>query len=234
MTHLSPPVPIHAVLFDLDGTLLDTAPDLAKALNELLTLNSKPPLPYKQIRNIVSQGSVALTRLGFPEVTEGSAFEKLRLKLLDCYAESICVETTLFDEMEKLLTTIEKEEVPWGVVTNKPGWLTQPLLQKLSLLDRAACVVSGDTISHRKPHPDPLLHACKQLEVSPNYSMYIGDDPRDIYAGNAAGMYTCVASYGYIEPGLEVDRWGADFSIASPIELFKYIQLTKQIDDVGT
>ena len=234
MNHFSLPVPIHAVLFDLDGTLLDTAPDLASALNALLTKNKKSPLPFEEIRKTVSQGGAALTRLGFPEVTDETAFENLRQDLLRIYAESICIDSGLFEEMEDLLNTIENEQVPWGIVTNKPGWLTTPLLQQLDLLDRAACVVSGDTLPHRKPLPDPLLHACKQLGLSPTYTLYIGDDPRDIYAGNAAGMYTCVASYGYIEPSLEIDRWGADFAIASPGELIKFIQLTKNINDVGT
>lgn len=228
------PVQIHAVLFDLDGTLLDTAPDLVNALNALLVKKGKSPLALEQVRNYVSQGSVALTRLGFPEAKDEATFNALRLELLDLYSQSICVDTKFFDHMEDLLVTIESQNVPWGVVTNKPDWLTQPLLQTLSLTERAACIVSGDSVPQNKPFPDPLLHACKLMGVSPIYSIYVGDDPRDVYAGNAAGMYTCVARYGYIDPVMEVDRWGADFTIASPIELMQYIQLTKNIDDVGT
>ena len=228
------PVQIQAVLFDLDGTLLDTAPDLVNALNALLANKDKPPLAFEQVRNYVSQGSVALTRLGFPEVKDESSFNALRKELLDLYAQSICIDTKFFDQMEDLLIEIEKQNVPWGVVTNKPGWLTLPLLQALSLTERAACIVSGDSVSQRKPLPDPLLHACKLMSVSPTYSIYVGDDPRDIYAGNAAGMYTCVAGYGYIDPVMEIDRWGADFTIASPNELMQHIQLTKDINDVGT
>ena len=228
------PVQIHAVLFDLDGTLLDTAPDLVNALNTLLVKKDKSPLALEQVRNYVSQGSVALTRLGFPEIKDEATFNALRLELLDLYAQTICVDTKFFEHMEDLLATIESQNVPWGVVTNKPDWLTQPLLQTLSLTKRAACIVSGDTVPQRKPLPDPLLHACKLMDVSPIYSIYIGDDPRDVYAGNAAGMYTCIARYGYIDPVREVDRWGADFTIASPKDLMQYIQLTKHIDDVGT
>ena len=234
MNHYSTPVPIHTVLFDLDGTLLDTAPDLTNALNSLLIANHKQPLALSQVRNYVSQGSVALTRLGFPEITETSTFEDLRQQLLQAYAQAICVDTKLFEQMEELLLVIEQQQVPWGIVTNKPDWLTQPLLDALALSERAACIVSGDSLPQRKPLPEPLLYACELIGTSPTYSLYVGDDPRDIHAGNAAGMYTCVARYGYIDPGMEVDRWGADFTIASPNELTQYIQLTKHIDDVGT
>ena len=232
--HDSNSVPIHAVFFDLDGTLLDTAPDLIDALNVLLLAYDRDPLPYEQVRNHVSQGSVALTRIGFPEVELETEFEPLRQQLLKIYADSICINTSLFSEMEELLNIIEEQKVPWGVVTNKPGWLTNPLLDSLDLSRRAACIVSGDTLPQRKPHPDPLLHACKMINVSPIHSIYIGDDPRDIHAGNAAGMYTCVARYGYIEPGTEVDRWGADFTIESPKELTQFIRLAKHIHNVGT
>ncbi len=227
-------VPIHAVFFDLDGTLLDTAPDLVNALNALLTANNRNPLPFEQVRNHVSQGSAALTRIGFPEVTQDSEFEPLRQELLRYYADSICVDTALFAETEELLKHIEAQKIPWGIITNKPAWLTDPLLDVLDLTHRAACVVSGDTLPQRKPEPEPLLHACELIGASPAHSIYIGDDPRDIHAGNAAGMYTCVARYGYIQPGAEVDRWGADFTIASPKELTQYIQLAKHIHNVGT
>lgn len=222
------------MLFDLDGTLLDTAPDLVNALNALLATKNRDPLPYELVRNHVSQGSAAMTRIGFPEVKQSSEFDALRQELLQHYAESICVDTVLFAEIEELLANIEEQQVPWGIVTNKPGWLTDPLLDALKLSQRAACVVSGDTLPQRKPHPDPLLHACKLIGNSPDCSIYIGDDPRDIHAGNAAGMYTCVARYGYIEPGMEVDAWGADFTIASPKELTQYIQFAKHIHNVGT
>lgn len=228
--HLSS-VPIHAVLFDLDGTLLDTAPDLTLALNQLLASKNKPPVAPEDARNHVSQGAVAVTRLGFPEVTDKSEFEKLRQEFLQYYANNICVKSSLFPGMETLLQTIEDNNTLWGVVTNKPGWLTDPLLDALSLSDRAACVVSGDTLQKRKPHPDPLLHACKCINLSPEYTVYIGDDPRDIHAGNAAGMYTCVAKFGYIDAMYDTDTWGADFSIEHPDELMQHILLSKPISD---
>ena len=227
-------VPIHAVFFDLDGTLLDTAPDLVNALNALLATNNRNPLPFDQVRNHVSQGSAALTRIGFPEVKQDSEFEPLRQQLLQYYADSICVDTAPFAEIEELLACIEEQQVPWGIITNKPAWLTDPLLDSLDLTRRAACVVSGDTLPQRKPEPEPLLHACELIGAAPSHSIYIGDDPRDIHAGNAAGMYTCVARYGYIEPGAEVDRWGADFTIRSPKELTRFIQLAKHIHNMAT
>lgn len=226
--------PIHAVLFDLDGTLLDTAPDLILALNNLLKSNDRPSVEVNKLRNLASQGSIALTRYGFPDVTNDAQFEQLRQEFLQHYADSVCVDSELFNGMESLLQTIEGQNIPWGIVTNKPGDLTQSLLEKLSLSSRPACIVSGDTLAVRKPHPDPLLLASKIIQLSPHHTIYLGDDPRDIYAGNAAGMYTCVARYGYIEPDINTDQWGADFTINNPLELLNHIQLSAPINEVGT
>jgi phosphoglycolate phosphatase len=134
--------------------------------------------------------------------------------------------------MEALLTLMEENKTPWGIVTNKPGWLTIPLLDALSLSDRAACIISGDTLEKRKPHPDPLLHACKSINLLPENTIYLGDDPRDIYAGNAAGMYTCIAKFGYIDSMYDTDTWGADFSIDYPGQLMQHIQLSKPPSDI--
>ena len=216
---------IDAVLFDLDGTLLDTAPDLVLALNNLLKSKNKPPADYEVAKYFVSQGAAALTKHGFPEVTDEEKFEDLRLEFLDHYKSAVCVDTVAFDGIEELLASIENNTNPWGIVTNKPGWLTTPLLEKMSLLSRSSCVVSGDTLPLRKPHPDPLLHACKSIHLSPANTVYLGDDPRDIYAGNAAGMYTCIAAYGYIDKDIDIESWGADFIIHHPSELLEHIQL---------
>lgn len=225
---------IHAVLFDLDGTLLDTASDLILALNTLLKSKNKPPIALDDARNIASQGSLALTRYGFPEITNETEFKQLRLEFLQHYANSICINTSLFDGMNELLQNIESKNIPWGIVTNKPGWLTDPLLEQLALSSRVACVVSGDTLPVRKPHPDPLLLACEKMNLSPHHTIYIGDDPRDIHAGNAAGMYTCVARYGYIESGIDTNQWGADFTINDPINLLSHIQFSQPIYEMGT
>ncbi|MEM7304625.1 MAG: phosphoglycolate phosphatase [Pseudomonadota bacterium] len=231
MNNYNSPVAIHAVLFDLDGTLIDTAPDLTLALNQLLASKNKPPVSFEEARNHVSQGAIAVTRLGFPEVTDKIKFEQLRQEFLRYYAENICIKSALFTGMAELLSKIEASGACWGIVTNKPGWLTVPLLDALSLSQRAACVISGDTLEKRKPHPDPLLYACEIINLSADNSIYIGDDPRDIYAGNAAGMYTCVAKFGYIDSMHDTDTWGADFSIDHPDELEQHIKLSNPISD---
>ncbi len=221
---------VDAVLFDLDGTLLDTAPDLVLALNNLLKSKNKPPAEYEKAKYFVSQGAAALTKHGFPEVTDDDAFETLRQEFLRQYEDAVCVDTTAFDGIEELLSLIENHAVPWGIVTNKPGWLTNPLLEQLTLSSRTACVVSGDTLPVRKPHPEPLLHACNSINLSPAKTVYIGDDARDIYAGNAAGMYTCIAAYGYIDKEIDIETWGADFIIHHPSELLEHIQLNSNAD----
>lgn len=221
---------IHAVLFDLDGTLLDTAPDLVFALNKLLNNHNKPSVSIDDARNIVSQGSVALTRFGFPEVTDNEKFEVLRKEFLQHYLDNVCIDTKFFDGMHDLLSMIESLDIPWGIVTNKPSAMTDPLIEELSLTQRAKCVISGDTLNVRKPHPGPLLLASNMIGLSTHKTIYIGDDPRDIYAGNEAGMYTCVAGYGYIEPDIDTDQWGADFTINHPLELLNYITLDATVD----
>jgi len=225
---------IHAVLFDLDGTLLDTAPDLTLALNSLLKCHNKSCVEISDVRNIVSQGSVALTRHGFPEVTNHEEFEQLRKEFLQHYLNAVCVDTKFFNGIESLLQTIEANDIPWGIVTNKPAAMTDPLIEELSLTQRTKCVVSGDTLKLRKPHPEPLLHASDIIGLSPHHTIYIGDDPRDVYAGNEAGMYTCIASYGYIEPDIDTNQWGADFTISHPSELLNHITLSAAVNKMGT
>ena len=222
------------MLFDLDGTLLDTAPDLVLALNKLLKLHNKEVVDTDQVRHLVSQGSLGLTRYGFPEVVNEDEFEKLRQQFLQLYLEEVCVETKFFTQIERLLSTIEAADVPWGIVTNKPGAMTDPLLNELAITPRTKCVVSGDTLSVRKPHPEPLLHASEIIGLSPHNTVYIGDDLRDIYAGNEAGMYTCIAEYGYIEADIDTTQWGADFSIKQPLELLNHITLSATSNEVGT
>lgn len=216
---------IHAVLFDLDGTLLDTAPDLVLALNNLLACHRRAAVSVDSARNIVSQGSVALTRFGFPDITNTDEFEMLRKEFLQHYLKNVCVDTKFFPGMEQLLFTIESKKIPWGIVTNKPSAMTDPLIEELSLTQRAKCVISGDTLKLRKPHPEPLLLASEIIGLSAHHTIYLGDDPRDIYAGNEAGMYTCVAGYGYIEPDIDTNQWGADFTIQHPAELLDHIIL---------
>lgn len=215
---------IRTILFDLDGTLLDTAPDLAAALNTVLEENRQPTLPFESIRPVVSHGGIALIKLGFGLQQDDPNFEPLRQRLLTVYRENISRHTTLFPGMETVLQTIEQRGLNWGIVTNKPGWLTDPLLKDLQLYDRAACVVSGDTLQERKPHPAPLLHACRLANSSPEQCLYVGDAQRDIEAGENAGMYTIVALFGYFTPEDQPHRWGASHTIDEPGELLTWLE----------
>jgi len=199
-----------ALLLDLDGTLADTAPDLAAALNAVLQEEGRRPLPFHEVRPHVSFGAPKLVRLGFGEDLAAEEFERLRGRLLEHYARGVCEETRLFDGFEAVLAHLESLGIPWGIVTNKPGWLTNPLLAALGLDRRSACTVSGDTVAERKPHPLPLLHASAQIRVPPERCVYVGDAERDIQAGRAAGMVTVAASWGYIPADDDPRDWAAD------------------------
>lgn len=216
---------ITTVLFDLDGTLLDTAPDLAFTLNTVLEKNHRPPLPYNMIRATASHGAKGLLQLGFDIEDAHPDFVKLRDQFLAVYQNHLCVETKLFPKINKALSFIEENNLRWGIVTNKPGWLTEPLLKQLNLFDRAACVVSGDTIEKRKPHPEPMWHACKLLNCQSEQCVYIGDAERDIEAGKRAGMHTLIAMYGYIARTDTPQNWGADATINNPLEIIDWLKL---------
>jgi phosphoglycolate phosphatase len=211
--------PIRAVLFDLDGTLVDTAPDMAAALNLLLEEQGASPLPYQNIRPVVSNGAAALVTLGFGADLEAKRETELRQRYLEIYQEALCNESRLFSGYNEVLEHIELRRIIWGIVTNKPAWLTTPLLDELRLNDRAACIVSGDTVDQRKPHPMPLLHAAKLISVSVENCVYVGDAVRDVQAAHAAGMRSLVASYGYIPDNEQPDTWSADGYIEHPSDL---------------
>jgi len=208
------------VLFDLDGTLLDTAPDMVAALNALRAEEGLPDLPFARLRPHVSHGAARLIELGF-ECREGARFDALRQRFLDLYRGSLCAGTRLFDGLETSLAWLELQRVPWGVVTNKPGWLTEPLLAELGLAPRAACIISGDTLPQRKPHPLPLLHAASLLGLEPGSCAYIGDAERDIQAGRAAGMRTLVAAFGYLGEEDDPWAWQPDAIVERPEQLLE-------------
>ena len=218
-----PDTETRTILFDLDGTLLDTAPDLADALNTVLVENQRSPLPLDDIRPAVSHGGVALVRLGFNMERSNPAFEDLRERLLEVYRENISRRTQPFPGISELLDSIEQRGLNWGIVTNKPGWLTEPLLQDLDLFNRAACVVSGDTLDERKPHPAPMLHASRLANSRPEQCVYIGDARRDIEAGNNAGMQTLVALFGYLQEEDDPHTWNANSMIEQPQDLLAWM-----------
>ncbi len=219
---------IRTVLFDLDGTLADTAPDLAFTLNLLLQEQSCEPLPYEMIRPHVSHGASAILRLGFPTNTDNGAFDVLRKRFLDIYEANLTRYTTLFPGMGELLEGIETRGMNWGVVTNKPSWLTDPLIEQLGLRQRAVVVVSGDTTARQKPHPEPVLFACKAAGSQAKQCLYVGDAERDIQAGNDAGMHTLVALFGYIGDGEAPENWGADGLVNQPSDIMAWIDRTAE------
>jgi phosphoglycolate phosphatase len=199
----------NAVLFDLDGTLVDTAPDMVAVLQSLQEDHGLEPVGYQDGRAYVSNGAVGLLRFGFPD-RDDEAIEILRLAYLERYAEQLCVRSTVFAGLDELVDRLDSNGLPWGVVTNKPKFLTDPLLVALGLDQRVACSVSGDTLPQRKPDPAPLHHACQLATIDAARTLYVGDSSRDIDAGRAAGMGTIAAAYGYIAPGDSSASWGAD------------------------
>ncbi len=207
-----------AVLLDLDGTLLDTAPDMAEALNILRREQRVGPLPYEQIRQFVSNGAAALVRLGFPDAQEAE-LEVLRMRYVDIYRANLAVHTRPFEGVAESLARLESAGIPWGVVTNKPAWLTEPLLEQLALRKRVRVVVSGDSLPERKPHPAPLLHAAAKLDVQPAECIYVGDAERDVLAARAAGMEVFVALFGYIPPADRPREWPANGWLDTPYAL---------------
>ncbi len=215
--------PWTTVLFDLDGTLLDTAADLAAALNAVMVANGAAALPFEAIRPVVSHGGNALIELGFGIKPEQPRFEPLRQQFLEYYANNIARQTKLFPGMDEVLDEIERRGLRWGIVTNKPTWLTEPLLRALELHRRVAVVVCGDTLEQRKPHPAPLLHACRQIQAQPQACLYVGDAERDIRAGRAAGMTTLVALFGYLLADDRPETWGASAMIRTPGEILTWL-----------
>ena len=212
-----------ALLLDLDGTLLDTAPDMAAALNALRRAAGEPELPFAGIRPHVSHGAAALIRFGF-RAAPAERLEALRRRFLALYREALSAGTRLFPGWDAVLDELERAAIPWGIVTNKPGWLTGPLLTALKLDGRAACVVSGDTLPERKPHPLPLLHAARLIGHAPRQCLYAGDAERDIIAGREAGMQTVAVRYGYLAPGENPADWRPDAIVDEPRDLLPWLE----------
>jgi 2-phosphoglycolate phosphatase len=212
-----------AVLFDLDGTFADTAPDLGRALNALRADRNLPPLTIEVMRAHASSGARGLIEVGLGLTPESAGYEPVRLRFIELYEESLCVDTRLFDGIPELLARIEALGLPWGIVTNKASRLSEPLLGKLGIASRAACIVSGDSTPHLKPHPASLLFAAELLSLPPADCLYVGDDLRDVQAARAAGMRFAAAGWGYLGEGADPASWKADAVASVPREIMDLV-----------
>jgi 2-phosphoglycolate phosphatase len=220
--------PLRAVLFDLDGTLLDTAPDMVGALNALRQERQLAPLPFAAIRSAVSHGAARVVKAGFPDA-DPELHLQLQQRFLEIYRGALSRGTRLFSGMDEVLNELAQLSIKSGIVTNKPGWLTDPLLADLRLRPRFACVVSGDTLAERKPHPLPLLHAAALAGVSPGECIYVGDAERDVQAAHAAAMPALVANYGYLRADEDSTRWGGDGYLRRPLDLLDWIRTSGRL-----
>ncbi len=214
-----------AVLFDLDGTLIDSAPDLAGAANDLRQEHDLPPLPFESLRPMVGAGARGMVGVAFNAKPGDAEFERLRDAFLARYAQRLLQQTAVFDAMQPVLRALDAAGVRWGVVTNKAARFTEPIVDGLGLRPRLAALVCGDTTPHSKPHPAPLLEAARQLKLDAATCVYVGDDARDMVAGRAAGMATLAAQWGYLGDGAGVYEWGADAVLRAPSELLNWLQL---------
>ncbi|WP_076923975.1 HAD-IA family hydrolase [Pseudoalteromonas sp. EB27] len=226
MANSQAPLPLieyDAFLFDLDGTLLDTADDLGAALNTVLINNKIEPVSSDVYRPAASNGAGALLEAGFKELWDTQPQSELIKQLVDEYAANIAKHTHCFSGVESLLIGLDQKKIKWGIMTNKPGFLTDPLVAAIPALKNASVVISGDTLAEAKPSPLPLLHCAKLMQVKPDRCLYIGDAQRDIQAGKAAGMHTATALWGYIPSKDEAIAWKANFNWLSPIDGFNHI-----------
>jgi len=213
---------IHAVLFDLDGTFADTAPDLARAVNVMRAARGLPPVSVEATRPVTSTGARGLLRVGFDMTPEHADYAAMRAEFLDLYGANLCVDTCLFPGMAELIDGIEARGLKWGIVTNKAERLAKPLIEQLALGAKCGCVVGGDTAGVTNPSPKPLLAACRLLGIEPQAAIYVGDDARDVEAGRAAGMRTVAVRYGYLNGG-DPDAWGADIVVDTPQEVLAHL-----------
>ncbi|HET9580460.1 MAG TPA: phosphoglycolate phosphatase [Usitatibacter sp.] len=215
---------IQAVLFDLDGTLADTAPDMARTVNAMRRRRGLAPVQESVVRPHVSKGARGMICSAFEITTEHPDFMAMREEFLDIYGREPCVHTTLFPGMGELLDALEADGIAWGVVTNKFERFARPILAELGLAGRAAAIVGGDTCPRPKPFPDPLLYAAGRIGVAPEATLYVGDDERDVQAARAAGMPVIVAGYGYLGDGTPPTEWDADAIVSSALEIGEWIR----------
>ena len=217
---------LSCVLFDLDGTLLDTAPDLISCLNQALGMHGLATVEPESVKPFISFGAAAMITEGLKNAVNKDLQSAILETMLDLYQANIAEHTIFFDGMSETLNAIEAQGLKWGVVTNKRERFTKPLMMALNLDDRAACIVSGDTTAYSKPHPEPMLAACKQAGVVPEECVYIGDAAHDISAGKNAQMKTLAAIYGYLNPVDQPETWGADALVETPEQILDWIAST--------
>ena len=219
---------VDAVLFDLDGTLADTLPDLAAAMNAALSEHGAFPLPPLYYRGAVSEGSLAMIRTALGARVDPERVQRIRRTFLARYAERIAVHTRLFPGVGTVLEAIEARGLAWGIVTNKTEALAGRLVAALGLETRASCLVCGDTLRHAKPHPEPVYHACRLLAAAPRHCLFVGDSPGDVAAGRGAGVRTLAALYGYLPEGEDARRWGAHGYLEQPSDLLAWLDRTRE------
>lgn len=214
---------IRAVLFDLDGTLIDSAPDLGAAADKMRTDRGLLSLPYESYRPMAGAGARGMLGVGFGLTPESPEFPAMREEFFQNYERCMTQRTYAFEGVAELIASLQAASMAWGVVTNKSMRFTDPLTRQMPLFASAGAIVSGDTTPHAKPHPAPLLEAAARMGLSPQHCIYVGDDERDIIAGKAAGMKTVAACYGYLGESSETAHWQADAQINSPMELLKLL-----------
>ena len=233
MSVASPPV--GAVLFDLDGTLVDTAPDLVGCVQDVMRARGGRPLPFKSLRQFVSRGMRGLLTAAYGEdFIASEEYPDVFEHCLKLYGDRLAERSRLFPHMRRVLDSLARREIPWGVVTNKPEYLTRPLLEALNLADECAVAVGGGTTTHTKPHPEPMIFAADRLAVKPRACVMLGDDPRDIQAARAAGMTGLAAAWGYFSPEEDLSTWGAAAVLQSPRDLLGWIDAQDAAANAGS
>ena len=211
---------IECVLFDLDGTLIDTAPDFIQVVNQLLEEYGKPSIDSRLIYKNVSDGARALVKLAFGINESENIFQQLNQQLLDLYAEKIkATESALYPSIDNLLIQLESASIPWGIVTNKPSLYASALLEQLNLNQRCSALICPDHVQNRKPHPEPIFLACQKLDCNTERTIYIGDHRRDIQAAKNADVIAVAAAYGYLNEGSKIEEWHADFIVQKPEQI---------------
>lgn len=222
---MSAPNPrVRAVLFDLDGTLADTAPDLVGCVQDVMRARGARPLPFKHLRHFVSKGVGGLLAAAYgADFIDSEEYPNAREHCLKLYSERLAERSRLFPGMRRVLDELARRQIPWGVVTNKPEYLARPLVEALSLADECAVTVGGGTTTHTKPHPEPMIYAANRLAVKPRACVMLGDDPRDIQAAHHAGMTGLAAAWGYYPPDENLNAWGAAAILQSPPDLLAWI-----------